>query len=329
MPYVHRRVKAGRTVEHRKFQSFRVHTRGVKRGPNRGTTSEKQARVNERVSEEHLRWDINANFDHKDLHAVLHYYAKDTTFAQVLEDRKAFLKELRRLCEARGIKYRYILVIETKRMTNPHIHLIISRIDPEIIYEAWQAVPIGGGGVSFQPMDRRGNHCKLAAYLMKESRSTMERYRELGSRGKRYSKSQNMVKPVITYEVVPSSSWRKEPKARKGATLYKFDDGAESRSGWHEASGYPYQEYFEILGEEKPPGGQKAGAGRKRKEQDKIMGFYRTCPECGAHLDPGERCDCRDKKTAQGVSSTQGGTTGKEHKKSHPNYSGKERKKQG
>ena len=24
------------------------------------------------------------------------------------------------------------------------------------------------------------------------------------------------------------------------------------------------------------------------------MAFYDTCPECGAHLDPGERCTCRD-----------------------------------
>ena len=50
MPYVHRMVQAGRTVEHRKMQSFRVHTKGVKRGPNKGTTTEKQARINERVA---------------------------------------------------------------------------------------------------------------------------------------------------------------------------------------------------------------------------------------------------------------------------------------
>ena len=24
--------------------------------------------------------------------------------------------------------------------------------------------------------------------------------------------------------------------------------------------------------------------------------YYRICPHCGAHLDPGERCDCQDKK---------------------------------
>lgn len=25
------------------------------------------------------------------------------------------------------------------------------------------------------------------------------------------------------------------------------------------------------------------------------MCYYRTCPHCGANLDPGERCDCREK----------------------------------
>lgn len=24
--------------------------------------------------------------------------------------------------------------------------------------------------------------------------------------------------------------------------------------------------------------------------------FYRTCPLCGAHLDPGESCDCKRKE---------------------------------
>ena len=26
------------------------------------------------------------------------------------------------------------------------------------------------------------------------------------------------------------------------------------------------------------------------------MAFYRTCPDCGANLDPGEECDCRREK---------------------------------
>ena len=26
------------------------------------------------------------------------------------------------------------------------------------------------------------------------------------------------------------------------------------------------------------------------------MSYYKTCPHCGAHIDPGEACDCQDKK---------------------------------
>jgi len=129
MAYVHRVVKAGPCVEHKKMQSFRVHTKGVKRGHNTGHTTEKQERINERVAEEHLRWDINANFGHRDLHAVLHYYVKDSSFEEVLENKAAFLRNLRKLCKKRGITFKAVVVIETKRMTNPHIHVIISRMD--------------------------------------------------------------------------------------------------------------------------------------------------------------------------------------------------------
>lgn len=29
------------------------------------------------------------------------------------------------------------------------------------------------------------------------------------------------------------------------------------------------------------------------------MSYYRTCPDCGAHLDPGETCDCKDAEGAR------------------------------
>lgn len=28
--------------------------------------------------------------------------------------------------------------------------------------------------------------------------------------------------------------------------------------------------------------------------------YYRTCPCCGAHLDPGERCDCEESPVQNG-----------------------------
>ena len=36
------------------------------------------------------------------------------------------------------------------------------------------------------------------------------------------------------------------------------------------------------------------------------MTYYRTCPYCGAHLDPGERCDCwEDEKKAARCANTE------------------------
>lgn len=38
------------------------------------------------------------------------------------------------------------------------------------------------------------------------------------------------------------------------------------------------------------------------------MSYYRVCPYCAAHLDPGEKCDCReDEKAASSVTSTESG----------------------
>ena len=38
------------------------------------------------------------------------------------------------------------------------------------------------------------------------------------------------------------------------------------------------------------------------------MSYYKTCTHCGAHLDPGETCDCRDnKKTALDAANIQSG----------------------
>jgi hypothetical protein len=38
------------------------------------------------------------------------------------------------------------------------------------------------------------------------------------------------------------------------------------------------------------------------------MSQFRTCPYCGAHLDPGEQCDCK-KETAPGVTTSESGKT--------------------
>lgn len=31
------------------------------------------------------------------------------------------------------------------------------------------------------------------------------------------------------------------------------------------------------------------------------MAYYRECPHCGVNLDPGERCDCREREQEMGM----------------------------
>lgn len=33
---------------------------------------------------------------------------------------------------------------------------------------------------------------------------------------------------------------------------------------------------------------------------------YRVCPDCGAHLDPGEKCDCQEADELEGYLSEEG-----------------------
>ena len=37
------------------------------------------------------------------------------------------------------------------------------------------------------------------------------------------------------------------------------------------------------------------------------MPYYKPCPRCGAALDPGEICDCRDKETAPDATNIESG----------------------
>jgi len=42
------------------------------------------------------------------------------------------------------------------------------------------------------------------------------------------------------------------------------------------------------------------------------MSYYRVCPRCGAHLDPGEVCDCQTEKNTP-ASAANAGEGGAEH----------------
>jgi hypothetical protein len=130
-------------------------------------------------------------------------------------------------------------------MTNPHIHVVLNDMDGKAVKEAWKKV-VGKTYVSITMLDDRGNHAELAEYFVKESRSTAKRWKEGKKNKKRYWCSQNLERPEPVYEIVPAKTWKKEPKPRAGFYFYKDKDGNEIHEGFHEISGYGWQEYFEV-----------------------------------------------------------------------------------
>lgn len=259
MPYVKRVVVAGGVRETRKMYTGRVHTKGAKRAPHQGKTSKAQEKVNERKLEEIIRWRLNANFSYGDIHLVLHYYDKLVGLEQCAQDLKDFLALLRDYCRKHGLEWKYLAVTETKRMTNIHHHIIMPDIPIKELFKLWEkVVGEGSGNVSNKPLDRRGNHKKLAHYLIKESKSTANRYREAGKRYKRFTCAKGMIVPEPQYTEVEAATWTEDPKAGKNYILMKDENGATARSGVHEWNGWPWQEYFELwTGPGAPPGSRQ------------------------------------------------------------------------
>lgn len=262
MPYVRREITAGAVREVKKYWTGRVHPKQATRAPHSGTTSEAQQKVNERKMEEKLRWILNANFRYGDHHAVLHYYGKEVSMEQAEADKSAFLKLLRKWCRKNKAEWKYVAVTEKK--SKMHHHLILPPVPVDVMQALWEEV-VGGncGNITIQPLDRRGNHAKLASYLIKQSRSMAAYWAEQGKRHKRYSVAKGMVVPEPTYRIVSANRWTDAPKPRKGWILLKDDDGNTCRSGIHELTGWPWQEYFELRVEQ-----EEKQANRRRGTDD-------------------------------------------------------------
>lgn len=259
MPYVMRVVQAGTVREVKKMFTARAHGKDStpeKRQKKEKDTKAAQKRVNERKAEEQLRWKLNANFTAGDYHLVLHYYDKSVTLEQAEADKRNFLRQMRGEYRKLGLPWKYVACTETKRMTNVHHHIIIKASNVELAQKVWGKV-LGErlGNVSLKPLDKRGNHGKLANYLIKETRSTVERAKQAGVRYKRFACSKGLIIPEPVYTVIAANGWTHEPRPRKNWILLKDDNGEICRIGWHELTGWGWQEYFELwVGDGAPPG---------------------------------------------------------------------------
>lgn len=171
MPYVERITRAGKTIEIERYFTSRYKKQGIKRGDKVKPTKEQQQKVNTRQAERKLRILINANFGYGDYHLVLDYIRRKgeqpRSKEQMRKDIDVFLRELRKECKKQSIPLKYIHVMEIGEKGARHHHLVINKIDTEILQRCWYKAYEGHNRVKVFPLDDSGNYAELAAYLIK------------------------------------------------------------------------------------------------------------------------------------------------------------------
>lgn len=232
MPYIEETCVAGNTIEKCRYYTSRVHTEGIKREKKEKPTGEAQKKVNQRKAVKNLRRLMNCNFKDGDYLVRLDFHNMPEIDAETMQG--MITKALRNI---RGKKkeVRYIYVKEMGKRGSRHIHLMISKIDADLLRKYWPH-----GGIHIDPLISHGQYSKIAEYFVKYANRTEESQGELI--GKRWYGSRNLVKPKITKKVILAHRFRDDIRVKKGFYL----DKESVRQGICELTGYEYMAYTMI-----------------------------------------------------------------------------------
>jgi hypothetical protein len=239
-------IYTGRVIEVEKTCSFKYKGKHTVRGANANPTPEAMQKINDRNAEKKLRRLLNTNFDQNAVHLVLTYCReKQTTDVEkVRGDFTKFIRRLRRKCKKAGSELKYIAVAEHgARSCHFHIVMDFGNLSLAEVTECWKE-----GRAHMTPLDASGDYSRLAAYLIKETRTTYNDA-EKGIFKKRWVQSSNLKQPEIKIEKVKADSWRETPVAPQG--YYVITDSVTS--GVSELTGWPYQYYACMRLDNNPP----------------------------------------------------------------------------
>lgn len=202
---------AGRTMEVCKYHSPSCRPKGMKRAKKEKLTKEEQFRVNERQAEKKLRRLINNNYEPGDYHLVLTYRKEERPEDEdrMEKDIRNFHLAMKRACKRLEVEYKYVHVPEIGERGALHHHLVIPKIDVEIIRRIWNK-----GRIRISPLDDTGQYSELASYLIKYSSKMLKSKKRL--QGKRWNASRNLKKPKVIKKPVIRNTFRKKHEERKG-----------------------------------------------------------------------------------------------------------------
>lgn len=238
MGYYRKEITAGKTIEVMKSTTKKVAGNKQRAGKEKPTTEEME-KINRKNAEAKLRRLMNANFGCGDYHLVL-TYKRDLrpNPAEAKKRLEKFIRKLRKEYKKIGEELKYIIVTEYKNKAIHH-HLVVNGVNAninKIVRHCWE-----WGSPHFTPLEESGQYKDLAAYFIKE---TSETYKEDdGGAKQRYSRSRNLVKPVVKVtRVERAEKWSEVPKPKKGYYI----DKDTVYNGINPFTGRPIQYYTMI-----------------------------------------------------------------------------------
>lgn len=220
MSYLEKIIDRGNVIEVQKYTNGRF-----------GRKGENGKSVAERVTPvEQLKWQSKeavrkvwrllrdrTNFSPGDLWITLTYPQKTTTDSEtVRRNIKEFLKRMRRQFRKIGKECKYIFSVGRGKRGAVHLHMVMSKIDTEIISTTWQNIVNGGKWVHVhtEHLDRSQNWHKVAQYIIKNGEETFLSDDPIIK--KRFSSSRNLRDTKPRARVIHARRWKEQPPERKG-----------------------------------------------------------------------------------------------------------------
>lgn len=223
--YLEKLIDLGDVIEVQRYFNGRIGRKDTRRraAALRGTPPE-QVRWQ---SKEAIRkvWRLlrdERNFKPGDLWVTLTYKAGTRPDNETVRgDLRELIKRMRRSYRKAGTEFKYILSVGRGKRGAVHIHLVMSRIDTELIERHWQNIVNGGDWVHVhhEHLDRSQNWQKVAAYIVKNGEETFLSDNPIIKR--RFSYSRNLHTKKVRARKIKAKAWRKEPAPRKGYYIDK------------------------------------------------------------------------------------------------------------
>lgn len=225
MAYLEKVIDRGNVIEVQKYINGRF-----------GTREHREKAAAERTTpEEQLRWQSKeavrkvwrllrdkANFSPGDLWITLTYPPKSTPDSETVKKNiKEFLKRIRKAYRKIGKECKYIFSVGRGKRGAIHLHMVLSKIDTEIIQTTWQNIVNAGDWVHVhtEHLDKSRNWYKVADYIIKNGEETFLSDDPIIK--KRFSSSRNLREVKPRAHIVHAKEWRKDPPPRKGCYIDK------------------------------------------------------------------------------------------------------------